>query len=303
MRDTFVKTFLEISRKDKNVLLVTGDLGFGVLNDIWKEIPNQIINVGIAEQNMIGFASGLAKSGKTVYVYSIANFPSLRPLEQIRNDAAYHNLNVKIVSVGEGFSYGSLGMTHHATEDVAIIRAIPNIRIYSPFSDEDATFTINESYILNGPAYIRISRTSVKHNINFSNNLKRGVPLLISNKSNIAIIANGNIVEEVLLAYEKLKLSNQKVDVLLFHTLKPIETIELSLLLKNYNKIFVVQEQTIYGGLSSIIKDSLLPGYPSNIYTIGINDRFTSEVGDASYLRKINKLDSNSIIDFIHNEK
>ena len=106
MRDTFVRTLIDIAKKDKNVILVTGDLGFGVLKPYWEQLPDQFINAGIAEQDMTGFAAGLALEGKTVFTYSIGNFPTLRCIEQIRNDCAYHNANVKIVCVGGGFVYG-----------------------------------------------------------------------------------------------------------------------------------------------------------------------------------------------------
>ena len=119
MRDSFVKTLIDIAKQNPNVELLTGDLGFGVLKPFYEQCPNQFTNVGIAEQNMAGIAAGMASLGKTVFVYSIANFPTLRCLEQIRNDCAYHRLNVKIVSVGGGFTYGALGMTHQATEDIA----------------------------------------------------------------------------------------------------------------------------------------------------------------------------------------
>ena len=125
MRDTFVRTLIEIAKADKDVHLLTGDLGFGVLKPYWEQLPKQFTNVGIAEQNMTGIAAGMALSGKTVFTYSIGNFPTLRCLEQIRNDCAYHDANVKIVCVGGGFVYGSLGMSHHATEDLAIMRALP----------------------------------------------------------------------------------------------------------------------------------------------------------------------------------
>ena len=132
MRDTFVKTLMHIAQKDKNVILITGDLGFGVLKPFWEKFPDQFINAGIAEQDMTGFAAGMALSGKTVFTYSIGNFPTLRCIEQIRNDCAYHNANVKIVCVGGGFTYGSLGMSHHATEDIAVMRALPNVTVMAP---------------------------------------------------------------------------------------------------------------------------------------------------------------------------
>ena len=132
MRDTFVRTLVEIAKKDKNIELVTGDLGFGVLKPYWEQCPDQFTNAGIAEQNMTAVAAGMALEGKTVFTYSIGNFPTLRCLEQIRNDCAYHDANVKIVCVGGGFVYGSLGMSHHATEDIAVMRSLPNVVVMAP---------------------------------------------------------------------------------------------------------------------------------------------------------------------------
>ena len=132
MRDTFVKTLLAEAKVDPNVVLITGDLGFGVLEEFEKELPSQFINSGVAEQSMIGLASGIASTGKRVFVYSIGNFPTIRALEQIRNDVCYMNNPVVIVAVGSGYSYGSQGYTHHALEDIAAMRALPNMNVVSP---------------------------------------------------------------------------------------------------------------------------------------------------------------------------
>ena len=127
MRDAFTRALMREAAKDDRLMLVTGDLGFGVLKPFWETYPEQFVNAGIAEQSMTGLAAGLAKTGRTVLTYSIGNFPTLRCLEQIRNDCAYHNLNVKVVCVGGGFVYGSLGMSHHATEDMAIMLSLIHI--------------------------------------------------------------------------------------------------------------------------------------------------------------------------------
>ena len=132
MRDHFIKTLSSAVEINPNIILITGDLGFGVLDNFKKQFPNNFINAGVAEQNMTGIAAGMALEGKIVFTYSIANFPTLRCLEQIRNDVCYHNLNVNIVSIGGGFSYGPLGISHHATEDLAIFRSLPDITVVSP---------------------------------------------------------------------------------------------------------------------------------------------------------------------------
>ena len=132
MRDVFIEVLTEEVEKNSQIILITGDLGFGVLDNFKEKYPNNFINAGVAEQNMTGIAAGMALEGKIIFTYSIANFPTLRCLDQIRNDVCYHNLKVNIVAIGGGFSYGALGMSHHATEDIAIMRSLPNLRVISP---------------------------------------------------------------------------------------------------------------------------------------------------------------------------
>ena len=138
MRNAFVKELINLALNDKDVFLLVGDLGFGAVEGFENKFPDRFINMGICEQNMISVASGMAFEGKKVFVYSIGNFSSLRCLEQIRNDCAYHEANVKIVCVGGGFVYGSLGMSHHATEDLALLRALPNV-VPKPLSKGEIT--------------------------------------------------------------------------------------------------------------------------------------------------------------------
>ena len=126
MREHFIRRLYDLAGENPRITLVTGDLGFGVFNEFRDSFPSQFINAGVAEQNMTGLATGLALEGRIVFTYSIGNFPTLRCLEQIRNDACYHMANVKVVSIGGGFSYGALGVSHHATEDLAIMRSLPS---------------------------------------------------------------------------------------------------------------------------------------------------------------------------------
>ena len=156
MRRTFIKTLTDIARKDKNVWLLTADMGFSVLEDFFTEFPDRTINTGISEQNAMALASGLALSGKKVYVYSIAPFVTLRCLEQVRNDICYMNTNVKIIGIGAGFCYGSAGATHHSIEDIAVMRALPNMQVYSPMDSFEVEEIIKQTYLNNAPSYIRI---------------------------------------------------------------------------------------------------------------------------------------------------
>lgn len=158
MRDAFTRALMREAAKDDRLMLVTGDLGFGVLKPFWETYPEQFVNAGIAEQSMTGLAAGLAKTGRTVLTYSIGNFPTLRCLEQIRNDCAYHNLNVKVVCVGGGFVYGSLGMSHHATEDMAIMRALPGVTVFTPGDPAEVEAIVPVMLKTPGTCYLRLGR-------------------------------------------------------------------------------------------------------------------------------------------------
>src|SRR5882757_6882308 len=160
MRDHFVKRLSEMAETDSRITLMTGDLGFGVLTDFQKRFPKQFINAGVAEQNMTGLATGLALDGRTVFTYSIANFPTLRCLEQIRNDICYHEANVKVVAIGGGFSYGALGISHHATEDIAIMRSLPGMTVLCPGDVHEAIEATTIAYRTPGPCYLRLDKSA-----------------------------------------------------------------------------------------------------------------------------------------------
>ncbi|MBM4007870.1 MAG: transketolase [Planctomycetes bacterium] len=162
MRDAFVAELTRLAEADPSVLLLTGDLGFGVLADFAQRFPGQYLNAGVAEQNMAGLAAGLSLEGRRVFTYSIANFPTLRCLEQIRNDICYHDLPVTVVSVGGGFAYGPLGFSHHATEDVAIMGALPGLRVMAPNDPEEARACTALAGTLPGPSYLRLGRNGEK---------------------------------------------------------------------------------------------------------------------------------------------
>ena len=158
MRDAFARVLEEEMAQNERIVLITGDLGFGVLRQIHRRFPDRLINAGIAEQGMVSMAAGLAATGRTVLVYSIGNFPVLRPLEQIRNDCVYHKADVKIVCVGGGFVYGSLGMSHHATEDMAVMRAIPDMICYTPGDPAEAEAMTHDMIWRKGTCYLRLGR-------------------------------------------------------------------------------------------------------------------------------------------------
>ena len=158
MRKTFINTLINLAREDKDIVLITPDMGFSVLEPFFEEFPERSFNCGIAEQNAVSLAAGLALMGKKPYVYTIIPFLTMRAFEQIRVDVAYMNTNVKLVGIGAGFTYGCAGATHHAIEDISIMRSLPNMNVYCPGDNREAEQIVKLSAKINKPAYIRISR-------------------------------------------------------------------------------------------------------------------------------------------------
>ena len=199
MRDIFFNSLTEHAQKNKNIILLVADIGFKVIDRFKSINPKQFFNVGIAEQNMAGIATGLALSGKKVFCYSIANFTTLRSIEHIRNGACYHNLDIKFVSGGSGYSYGSLGYTHHAIEDLAIMRSLPNMTVFSPSSDDEID-TITNYFCKNNnkPSYLRIDKSKISISLEHKKIRSIIIPRTIikEKKEDVIILSTGGILNE-----------------------------------------------------------------------------------------------------------
>jgi len=302
MRTTFINTLIKLAEKDKTIYLLTGDLGFSVLENFAQKFPERFINCGVAEQNMMGVAAGLALSGKKPYVYSIVPFVTMRCLEQIRNDVCYQNLDVKIIGVGGGLSYGSLGTTHHSIEDIAIFRALPNMIILSPADAVETEELILKSYETHNPTYLRLSRDGEKILYEKKPAIEIGRPLVLKEGEDGAIIATGIFVSLAMGIIEKLKEKGYNLKLISLHTLKPINKDVLLKELTNIKLLFTLEEHNIIGGLGSAIAEILIEaGYQGFFKRIGILDKYFSEVGEAQYLRLKHGLVQEEIISQILN--
>lgn len=297
MRDTFVRTLLEIAKKDKNVYIITGDLGFGVLKPFWTELPDQIINAGIAEQNMTSIAAGLAMQGKTVYTYSIGNFPTLRCIEQIRNDCAYHNANVKVVCVGGGFVYGSLGMSHHATEDIAMMRALPDVTVLAPGDLVEAEAATKAIYETPGTCYLRLGRGGEKRIHEKLENFTIGKAIEIQKGEKVAVFSTGAIFDEVNEACEALKSEGIMPTVYTFPTVKPIDKEVILECAKTHKAIVTVEEHNLSGGFGSAVAEVLAEesGEKAKLVRVALDDRYSCIVGSQKYLRKQYSIDAKAV--------
>ena len=297
MREHFIQRLGELVLQDPDILLITGDLGFGVFDDFRENYPANFINVGVAEQQMTGLATGLALEGKTKFTYSIGNFATLRCLEQIRNDAAYHGANVNVVCIGGGFSYGALGISHHATEDLAILRSIPDITVVAPCGHWEtmaATAAIAQEP---GTAYLRLDKSAGDDSaITDSESFTLGRARILRPGTDCAIITAGGILEEVQKAATELSTKNITARVISMHTIKPIDVETVMAAATETNALITVEEHTVNGGLGSAVLEVLADHEQfTRVLRIGLESGFSSIVGSQQYLRQLYKLDAASI--------
>lgn len=301
MRDAFVRTLIDIASRDRNVILITGDLGFGVLKPYWEQLPDQFINAGIAEQNMMGVAAGMALEGKIVFVYSIGNFPTLRCLEQIRNDCAYHQANVKIVCVGGGFVYGPLGMSHHATEDIAIMRALPGVVVMAPGDWVEAEECTKALADYPGTTYLRLGRGDEKRIHATIDNFQIGKAVKVYKGEKVAIFSTGAIFEEVQGAYDLLIAKGYKPTVYTFPTVKPIDKDVIQKHAEECELVVTCEEHNIVGGFGSAVSEVMaeMKNKKAVLLRVGLNDVYSIKVGTQKYLRQQYGMDSLAIVDRI----
>lgn len=298
MKDPFFNTLCGLAKRDDRIFLITGDLGFGALETFQDLYPRQFLNAGVAEQNMTGLATGLALEGRIVFTYSIANFPILRCLEQIRNDAAYHAANVNVVSIGGGFSYGALGMSHHATEDLAIMRALPEVAVIAPGDNWEAEEATKAVAARPGVCYLRLDKSSAPASHTEGDRFELGRARIIRRGARVAFVTCGGILSEVLQAADILEKAGITPTVASLHTVKPIDAALLRELASKHEIIVTVEEHGLAGGLGSAVLEVLADAneMPGRFVRLGIEgSSYVSVVGSQEYLRGQCGLDASSI--------
>lgn len=296
MRDTFVRTLIQLAKENPNIQLVTGDLGFGVLKPFWEQLPDQFVNAGIAEQNMTAAAAGMALEGKTVFTYSIGNFPTLRCLEQIRNDCAYHHANVKIVCVGGGFVYGALGMSHQATEDIAIMRALPDVAVLCPGDLVEAEAATRAIAAYPGTCYLRLGRGGEKRIHDHIDGFRIGKAIRIHDGARVAIFSTGAIFEEISGAEEILARSGIHPAVWTFPTVKPIDRKTIKDCAAGFDLLVTVEEHNLSGGFGSAVAEVLAEApRRARLLRVGLHNTYSAIVGNQKYLRGQFGLDAQGI--------
>jgi len=304
MRTAFINALCEIAEEDERVWFLTGDLGFSVLERFYNRFPERYVNVGVAEQNMTGIAAGLALAGKIVFTYSIANFPTLRCVEQIRNDVCYHNANVKIVAVGGGLVYGAQGVTHHGTEDLAIMRALPNMMVVAPGDPVEAALATRAIVERPGPCYLRLGRAGEPIVHQTPPDFRIGKAITVREGSDVTLIATGGMLYNTMQAGEQLTQQGVQGRVLSMHTIKPLDTGAVLAAAQETDAIMTIEEHSIIGGLGSAVAE-VLAGTDSKkalFRRFALPDEYLKDVGSQEYLWRKNSLSVEQIANRILEE-
>ena len=276
MRTAFINALLDIAARDEDVWLLNADLGYSVLEPFAAVFPDRYVNVGVAEQNMIGVAAGLAMTGRKVFVYSIGNFPTQRCLEQIRVDVCYHHAHVVVAAVGGGFSYGQQGYTHHAIEDISVMRSLPGMRVAAPADGHETTALVCAFVDEPGPAYLRLGRAGepVYHEGPFSAPISG--PIVVREGTDLAILSTGAILGEALRAADILAQSGVSARVVSVPLLKPFPDAALAGIVGDLDMVATVEEHSLIGGLRDTVAHLLLgQGREIRLAAFGVGDGVT----------------------------
>ena len=299
MRNEFAETIFELALNDKRVMLIIGDTGAGLFDDFINQLPGQFLNAGIAEANMISVAAGLAKAGFIPFVYAIGPHMVYRAYEQIRNDLCFNLLNVKIVSVGSGLHYSDHGPTHHSTEDFAVLRVLPNIKIFSPSCGRETkalTRLISKDI---GPSYLRLGRGKETPSIH---NVRLGKGIKIKEGRDITILATGSAVHDSYILSEELDLKNISLDIINIHSIKPLdEKIIIDSIIKT-KKVITIEEHQRVGGLGDAVASIIAEqNMKIKLIKMGIDDAFCSYIGGYDGIKRKYGLGSDTIKENINN--
>lgn len=297
MRNTFARTLTEIARKDPRVILLTADLGYSAFEEYIHAVPDQYINVGVAEQNMAGMAAGLAMEGRIPVIYSIVPFATMRNFEQIRNDIAYQHVNVKIVGVGAGFSYGPYGHTHHGLEDIALMRAIPEMVVLGPGDPVEVKLATDAMLSSSQATYMRLGKAGepVLHVTEPA--FEIGTSIVMETGTDITVIGTSTMLETALSVSAELRKQSLSVKTVSMHTIKPIDRAMIIASAKETSHLVTIEEHSIIGGLASAVSEVLSQeGLGIKFTPFAVADRFTKVIGTQQFMRQANGLSVEQIV-------
>ncbi|RAU23589.1 transketolase [Paramagnetospirillum kuznetsovii] len=286
MRTAFIQALMDVAAADSRIQLVTADLGYSVVEGFAESFPTRFINCGVAEQLMAGMSAGMAMSGRVVFTYSIANFPTMRCLEQIRNDICYHNVPVKIVAVGGGLAYGAQGYTHHGIEDLAVMAVLPHMTVIAPGDPHEVRALVPQIAALDGPCYLRLGRGGepVVHAPDAEIVLGKAAVLKIG--TDVTLISTGAMLKPALDAVAALAAQGISAGLLSMHTVRPLDVGAIIEVARRTGNLVTVEEHVLAGGLGTMVADALLEaGVPARLKKYGIGAELHGVVGSQAYLR------------------
>lgn len=301
MQKAYINALYELINNDSNVISCLSDSGTDYDELIAREFPKQCLNFGISENNKVAAASGLAACGKIPFVYTTGAFLAYRSYEFIRDDVCLQNRNVKLVGMGCGISWSTLGPTHHTTEDISVLKAIPNLTIFSPASPLEVMKCVRQAYEIKGPVYIRIGMSNEKEIYN-NDDYEFGVGknIVIRDGKNATVFVTGSIISELLDATEILEKEGINIRIINIHTIKPLDEENIKEECIKQTHIFSLEEHNISGGLGSSIADVIaMNNIDSKLVKIGLNDCFAKGYGTYSEMKKMNSIDSENIYKII----
>lgn len=298
MRNAYLSTLYDLARKDKRIVALIADNGAIVYDRYRADFPEQYVNCGISEANMIGVSAGLASCGKIPFAYTISNFLVYRAYEQIRNDVCLQRMNVKLVGVGVGFVYSNLGPTHHGTEDIAVMRCLPHITIFSPADPLETRKVTEAAAAIDGPVYIRIATGGSPAIYADDYHFSVGRAVELKPGRDITLIATGASVYDALRAARDLENEGVSARCVNVHTIKPLDRDAVVRAARETGRILVVEEQNVSGGLAGAVAEVLLEeGAGAVVFRrLGLRDAFAAGYGSHDDLKEINGLSHGHIV-------
>ncbi len=297
MRNSTINHLTEYAAADDNIFVIAGDGGYGVLDKYQQEMPKQYLNMGVAEQNAIGFAAGLAMTGRKVFVYNITPFVLYRCYEQVRNDICYQKVPVVLIGIGSGLAYAPGGMTHYSVEDIALARTMPGLEIISPADPVEACASVDYVMRSDKPAFIRIARGGEPkiHNERIEDISK---PILMNKGSRTAVLFHGAVSVEVM---EMLKMAVEKPTVISIPMVSPLDFDCLEDMLEGVDRIVTVEEHYVVGGLGSIVGEWILDNdKPYKLKKLGVDYEFIHQVKNNKGMRELFGISSDKILKSIY---
>jgi transketolase len=304
MRQAFMHTLTTLAKKDPRILLITGDLGYGVVDLFRKTFPDRFYNVGVAEQNMVGIATGLAEAGFLPFVYSIVPFAVLRPYEFIRNGPILHRLPVRIVGIGGGFDYGTNGLTHYGLEDIGVMRAQPDIMVIAPSDEGQTRNALLATWDMPGPIYYRLSKDETRVVPGLNGRFETGRAQVIREGKDIIFITMGSVTNEVTDAAAALSGEGISCAIVVVASLSPPPVEDLIGLLSRFRVALTVEAHYITGGLGSLVAEIVAEnGLNCRLIRCGAHKTPHGEIGSQAYLRQINGLSSGELFNLALSER